>query len=153
MSTITKEQWQQIEEELKGMFCDVRFNLQGHELLVRRAQVGEGRWELVVYIDKSIKPICGMPSHEEFLPIVEQVWRKRSKARYSPKRQKEIIKIWGKRRAKKEWPDLEAKIYWYDFIFKTASSVVRQYRKIEGLELVSIGYQSETEQEQEPKSA
>ena len=147
MSTITKEQWQQIEEELKGMFCDVRFNVQGHELLVRRAQVAEGRWELVVYIDKSITPFWGMPSHKEYLPVVEKVWRKRSKAHYSPKRQKEIIKIWGKRRAKKEWPDLEEKYHWYDFIFKTASSVVRQYRRIEGLELISIGYQAEPEAE------
>lgn len=142
MSTITKEQWQQIEEELKSMFCDVRINVQGHELLVRRAQVAEGRWELAVYIDGTIKPIWGWPGHEDYLPLVETVWRQRSKARYSPKKQKEIIKIWGKRRAKKEWPDLEEKVYWYDCIFKTASSLVRQYRKIKELELVSIGYQS-----------
>ena len=138
--SITKEQWDQIEKELKGMFGTVTLGLEGKELQIRRSQVAEGRWELIVYIDGSFKPAWGWSSGEAYWPFVEKIWRKRSKAHYSPKRQKEIIKIWGKRRAKKDFPNLEEKIHWYEPIFKTAKSLVSQYRKIEGLEVVCIGY-------------
>lgn len=142
---IDKDQWQQIEEELKGFFCSVKLKLGEHELQLTREPTGEGRQDLVVFIDGTISFGWGWPSEKSFNPLVQQIWRKRTKAVYTAKEKAEFINIFGKREAKKRVPNLEAKHKRYEPIFLSASSLVRQFKKLKELELVSIGYQAEQE--------
>ncbi|WP_417595017.1 hypothetical protein [Oceanospirillum sp.] len=138
-SPITKEQWQQIEAELKNLYCRVVFDYQGQELSVQRMRTGEGRMDLVVYLDGQINWGWGWPNQkDDFKPEIKAVWRKRSRSLYSPARKKEIIKNVGKRAAKKLC--LDAKMEYWEPIFTSAAVLVRQYKKVADLTLKSIGH-------------
>ena len=109
---ISKAEWQQVEDELKGFYGVVTFKYQSCDITVARCTTGEGKRDLMVYIDGTANFSWGYPKGqymdgEHFRPIVQSIWRKRSRSYYPPKQQKEIIKVWGKRRAKKEYPYLE----------------------------------------------
>lgn len=150
---ISKEQWQEVEEELKGLFPTVKFRYQEHEVRVTRERKSESQTVLAVYVDGYIRGAWMLPSREGFDPIARQLWRTRTKGVYSPKMIKEIEKIWGKRQAKKRHPDLHGKREYFDPYFVTAASIVRQYRKLDGLELLQIGYKAESEQPAEDAAA
>ena len=140
-SPITKEQWLQIEEELKRLYCRVVFDYQGQELSVQRMRTGEGRMDLVVYLDGQINWGWGWPNQkDDFKPEIKPVWRKRSRSLYSPARKKALIKSVGKRAAKKHFPKLDDKLENWEPIFTSAAVLVRQYKKVADLTLKSIGH-------------
>lgn len=137
-SPITKEQWLQIEAELKNLYCRVVFDYQGQELSVQRMRTGEGRMDLVVYLDGTINWGWGWPNQkDDFKPEIKPVWRKRSQSVYSPTEKKKMIKAIGKRAAKKQ---LDAKMEYWEPIFTSAAVLVRQYKKVADLTLKSIGH-------------
>jgi len=147
---INKEQWQEVENELAGFLGQAVFMYQGQKIQVSRVCTGEGKMDLGVYIDGVMNFSWGRPKGrntegENFRPVVELIWRKRSRSYYSPRHQKEIVKVWGKRKAKKEFPDLESRYEWFDPVFLTTASLVRQYKRIKGLELISVGYVAEAD--------
>ena len=115
VSLITKEQWQQIETEMAGSYVNVKFRYQGHEIHVQRERKNEATTCLSVYIDTVIKGawMCQIKNLPEDAPkIIPEVWSQRTIAKYKQKMITEIEKIWGKRLAKKECPDLHDKIIW-----------------------------------------
>ena len=136
---IPKEKWEEIEKQLIGSYGTVEFSLDGHKLTASKKFIAENKLAIVVYIDNEIMPAWGMVSSDKFKPLVEKVWAKRAKSIYTPKKQKEIIKAFGKRGAKKHFPNLEEKVHWYECYFNTFSVFKRQYQKLEGLEVVAIG--------------
>ncbi|MEJ6520618.1 hypothetical protein PQI64_12745 [Shewanella bicestrii] len=131
---ITKEQWQQIEDELSGSFISVKFNYKGHEIGVTRERKNESTTLLVVYIDGEIKGKW-FTRPEDSPKVLPEVWCKRSSARYQPKFIADIEKIYGKRRAKKEYPDLHSRREWFEPFFSKSSVLCRQFKKLKGLEL------------------
>jgi hypothetical protein len=133
---ITKEQWDKIENELTGMFASVKFQYGEHVLNVARVRTGEAKHELMVYVDGTIKGVWHMPDHEDFLPIIKDVWHIRKKAVYSPQKKAKLIKDFGKKRVKEFLPDLDKIDIYYSPDFTTAKSLVRQYKKLEGLTLI-----------------
>lgn len=138
---ITKEQWIEIEKHLAGFFGSVIFKYGEFEITVTRGRVSESKTSLVVYVDDVIKG--GWYSKDNERPsCIPDVWRKRTRARYTAKSIKDAEKIWGKRGAKKELPELYEKTEYHTCDFTTAKSLVRQYKKLEGLELIKIGGQS-----------
>lgn len=134
---ITKEQWDKIENDLTGMFASVKFQYGEHVLNVARVRTGEAKHELMVYVDGCIKGPWHIPDHEGFLPVIKDVWRTRKKAQYSPQKKAKIIKNLGKRLTKKVYPELDKVITYYSPDFTTAKSLVRQYKKLEGLTLIT----------------
>ncbi|PSU49462.1 hypothetical protein C9J12_08205 [Photobacterium frigidiphilum] len=146
-SAITKEQWENLEEEMAGYWVDVEFKLNGYLVSINRVRSGEGKTELAVYIDGTI---CGSwmsartnaeQDEVEGLPtIIRDVWKLKTKAYYTPKKVKEIEKIFGKRRAKKEFPKLHDRHGFYLPYFPKASVLCRQFKKLEGLELVKAAF-------------
>ena len=150
---ITKEQWKQIEDELASVWVNVVFRYQGHRLSIERQRTSESTTVLSVYIDGVIKgawvkPIDKLP--EDAPKILADVWYHRTMARYKPKQVADIEKIYGKRRAKKEWPDLHSRIEWVEPYFPKASVLCRQFKKLQGLELIRarwLSEPSETERE------
>ena len=138
---ITKEQWVEIEKHLAGLFSSVIFKYGEFEVTVTRSRVSESKTSLVVYVDGVIKG--GWYSKDNERPAcIPDVWRKRTSAKYTAKSIKSFEKIWGKRRAKKEMPELYEVTEYHTCDFTTAKSLVRQYKKLEGLELIKIGGKS-----------
>ncbi|KPZ65697.1 hypothetical protein AN392_01245 [Pseudoalteromonas sp. P1-16-1b] len=138
---ITKEQWTEIEKHLAGLFSSVIFKYGEFEITVTRGRVSESKTSLVVYVDGVIKG--GWYSKDNERPAcIPDVWRKRTRAKYTTKSIKSFEKIWGKRRAKKEMPELYEVTQYHTCDFTTAKSLVRQYKKLEDLELIKIGGKS-----------
>ena len=138
---ITKEQWIEIEKHLAGFFGSVIFKYGEFEITVTRGRVSESKTSLVVYVDDAIKGAWFIADKER-PSCIPDVWRKRTRARYTAKSIKDAEKLWGKRGAKKEFPELYEVTEYHTCDFTTAKSLVRQYKKLEGLELIKIGGQS-----------
>ncbi|WP_419147564.1 hypothetical protein [Pseudoalteromonas 'SMAR'] len=133
--SITSEQWQEIEEKLKGIYPCVKFNFGEFQLTIARVKVSESTFHLGVYINGEIK--AAWFSEKNDRPVcIPDVWRKRTKAIYSAKTIKEIEKAFGKRESKKYYPDLHKKYVYYDCCFTTAKSLVRQFKKLSNLTLL-----------------
>lgn len=140
--TITKEQWQAIEKEIAvAGRVDVKFQYKGFELAVQRQRESESKTVLCLFIDGTIKPSWGWFEKEcEDRPeIVKDVWKLTTKAKYKSKSIKELEKICGKRRTKKEFPDLRERYeYWLPY-FSKSSVLCRQLKKLEGIKLIKAG--------------
>ncbi|MCD2529435.1 hypothetical protein LPL65_15510 [Providencia huaxiensis] len=133
--SISKEQWEKIEGDLKDYFASVDFQYKGIEISVRRISIGEGRTALAVFLDGEMRSGWGWPNSDVFNPLVECFWSKRQKSYYSPTKVKKLEKIYGKRRVKKEISNLHEKFTWYHPYFSKASVLVRQFKRIKELTL------------------
>ncbi|EHK1074265.1 TPA: hypothetical protein NKV10_002251 [Vibrio parahaemolyticus] len=135
---VSKDQWAELEEKMTYGYVDIKFKYKGFELSIQRVRTSESKSVLVVYINGSYKLSWGLIDREsEDRPsILTEVWKQRSMAIYKPKEIKEIEKVWGKRQAKKDFPNLHGRHTWYDPAFPKASVLCRQFKKLEGLELV-----------------
>ena len=133
---ITKEQWDGIENALTGYFARVKFRYQEREIIVSREGSGEGRRVLVVYVDGYIKGGWTFPDSESFDPIARDVWRERKKAYFSPAKKAKIIKEIGKRAAKRMFSNFDDVMIYYTPDFTSAKSLVRQFKKLEGVEII-----------------
>ncbi|WP_299001747.1 hypothetical protein [uncultured Shewanella sp.] len=154
-AAITVEQWQQIEKEMSGVFGRVEFLLNGTKINLEKQFIAENRLGILVFINGSINH--GLCYADPLDPIAQQVWRKRSKALYSAKKKAELLKGFGKRRAKEWFPNIDKKREWLEPYFPQFGSLKRQYSKLEALTLVSLGYQSQgadkqTDNNQKPAS-
>ncbi|WP_135456786.1 hypothetical protein [Vibrio echinoideorum] len=148
MNNITKEQWVKIEKEMSGLFVSVCFKYKGYDLHIVREREGENKTTLTVYVDDLIKGAwisaltCSDKSdeHPEGMPtILKEIWKLKTKARHSKKQQASMEKAIGKRRTKKDYPELYAIDEYYWPYFSKASVLCRQFKKLEGLELVKGG--------------
>ncbi|MFV0448653.1 MAG: hypothetical protein ACK5MF_09350 [Vibrio sp.] len=143
MSTeITKEMWKDIEGEMSGSWVHVVFDYKGHEVTVNRVRVSESKTCLQVYIDKVIKgewiSFSGNNGISDKAPVIlADVWCKKTKAKYDTKFKTAVTKIWGKRGVKKKYPDLEDKYVFYVPEFSKASVLCRQFKKLDGLTLIT----------------
>ncbi|HFD4079507.1 TPA: hypothetical protein ACF3XT_002282 [Vibrio parahaemolyticus] len=138
MNTITKDQWKELEEKMTHGYVYTKFKYKGYELSIQRVRTAENKTALAVYIDGVINQGWGWKDREvEGKPtIVDDVWKTRTMAKFSTKNIKAIEKIYGKRRAKQEYPDLHDRREWLEPFFPKASVLCRQFKKLEGLELV-----------------
>ncbi len=131
---ITNEMWKKIEEELSRHFCSVKFQYEGRELSVERSYVSESQTALAVYIDGVIEwKHCHREGISDFH---KAVWRGRSMAVYNQKDIKEIEKIFGKREAKKRFPNLHKRSEYLDPTFPKSSVLCRQFKKLKGITLL-----------------
>ena len=135
---ITKEQWIKIENELASTFGNVVFSVGDHKVSVQRNRTSESTTVLSVYIDDFIKGEW-FNKKESRPACLEQVWRKRSISLYKPTEIKRIQKAFGKRDAIKHFPKLHDKKEYFDSFFTTSKSLVRQFKRIENIELELIG--------------
>ncbi|MFJ5428554.1 hypothetical protein ACIPUP_05270 [Pectobacterium actinidiae] len=132
-NTITKEQWAQIAEELKGYFCRVQFQYQNTLITIARERDGESKTVLSVYFDGEIRGGWGNEKSEVYNPITRLFWCEKKMRLYSVRRAAQIEKEFGKRAAKKHFPELHKTIsYWCPY-FTASTSLIRQFKKTEGL--------------------
>lgn len=146
--TISKEQWQAIAAELKGSWVQVKFKLHGHEIYITRARKSESTTVLAVYIDEVIKSewakeLSEIDPADEFMnQVVKQVFFHKFKAMYSKKQIETMAKHkrrLGTKRMKEMFGEAPEKAGWTYLIpyFGSSTALVRQFKKIDGLELVS----------------
>jgi len=135
-SMITKEQWQDIETRLKGMFASISFQLGTDKITVQRGFVSEGRSELAVYLNGWIngKWSC-KPEDKDYNPLIEKFWHRKERSFYPPKEKRIIIKGFGKKGAIKTFPNLDKKMVYYSTCWPRAKTLVNQFKKIKELEL------------------
>ncbi len=135
--SISKAQWQAIETALMRLGGCAEFALDGHKITTQKRMVSENRMAIMVYIDGQIKGKWVIPGEKDAPAIVPKVWRLKTKAYYGPAKIKRLEKQFGKRKAREYFPKLHEKQHGYLPDFSTAKSLVRQYKKIEGLTLTS----------------
>jgi hypothetical protein len=139
---ITKEQWQAISEELKGMMPIVNFELNGREISIRRERKSESKSLLAVYVDDYMRGAWTDPKSEKFDPIAAQVWFKKTIKLYSAKKKADMEKKIGKRRLRKLMPNIDAESIYYMPYFGSSRTLIGQYKKVEGLSVTKIGYEN-----------
>ena len=136
--TITKEQWQAVEKELASGWIDVKFEYKGFELAIQRQRESENKTLLAVYINGTVKGAWAWfdKACEDRPEIIKDVWKLTTRARYKPSMVKKLEKVYGKRRAKKEYPALhERHEHWMPY-FPKASVLCRQFKKLEGIKII-----------------
>ena len=132
---ITKEQWAKIQERLKSSFATMQFIVGEHTISVERRSVSESKTALAVFVDGKIEWKNAFDSDGGRPDIITKVWRRRSKAIFPPAKKAKLLKNFGKRKAKEYFPKMDEVMESYDPFFNTAASLVRQFKKIEGIEL------------------
>ena len=136
--TISKEQWDKVENEIAGTFGSALFKLGDHEVSIQRVIKSESTTVLAVYIDGYIKGEWFTKEATQ-PPCLKLVWRKRAISIYKQAEIKKLIQMFGKREVKKRYPNLYKKKEYLDCYFTTAKSLVRQFKRIKGIELMLIG--------------
>lgn len=137
---ISAEQWTVINTKLQNQFAVVHFAFDGRKITVQYGRSSQTRiqYSLFVFIDEKIRISTGWPSHGDYDSFVEKVWRKRTRTESLFKKQalngKSKRQIAVINRLKKEYPDRV--MVWYEPFFLTPGSLIKQYKKLEGLELV-----------------
>ncbi|MEF1159644.1 hypothetical protein QTO08_01885 [Vibrio parahaemolyticus] len=141
---LTASDWQDVQSQLESLFASVSFKYKGHKITVAREYQSESSSKLAVYIDDQIKGawidlnfgrVGEVDKPKERPAVIDDVWMLKTKARYDKKFIASVEKVWGKREAKKRYPDLHGKRQFLWPYFNKASSVVRQFKKLEGIEL------------------
>ena len=136
---ISAEQWLVIATRLQNQYALVEFLLDGRKITVQWFRSSQNRiqYSLIVFIDGVIKIGNGWPSQDDYDPFTGKVWRKRTrtislfrKLDEAGKTKREIARM---KQILKDHPDKV--LVWYDCFFNTAQSLVKQYKKLEGLEL------------------
>lgn len=146
--SISKEQWKAIEAELKGIWVQVKFKLHGHEIAISRCRKSESTTVLGVYVDgviegKWMKEISEIDPADDFMnKVAKQVFFHKFKAMYSKKQLETMAKNkrrFGAKRMKEMFGETPEKAGWTYLMpyFGSSAALVRQFKKIEGLELVS----------------
>lgn len=133
--SLSKEQKAFIIKELNNQMSVIKLNCDGFEVSLSLERVQNFKLAIGLYVNGFMKGswiIRPDDYHEsKFLPI-------RTKSKYSPKIKQQIIKIWGKRRAYKEYPDLDEKIEYKGSHFSSARSALNHLNKVsESIELLT----------------
>ncbi|KEQ19189.1 hypothetical protein [Endozoicomonas numazuensis] len=138
--SLSKEQQKQVTDHLQSaVFGTVEFEYQEVKVSITRRFVSESESRLFVYFDGVYRPAWGIESMDSFNPLTKKLWHKRTKALYSPKKIANLRKKIGVRAMKKHLPDFDKKQVWYEPCFKNSTVLMRQYAKLEDLELVAVG--------------
>ena len=147
--SISNAQWKAIEAILTNPWCEMKFDLNGHEIYIRRARKSESKTVLEVFIDGAIKgewmkDVAKLDPADEFMnQVVKQVWFHKFFARFKAKELAQLEKYKkavGVRRFKAQWGDGDLKKQGWHYLqphFGTAATLVRQFKKIDGLTLIT----------------
>lgn len=126
---ISTEQWKEIKQALNGIVGRVKFRYQGHELTVDVVQI-KRTLELCVYVDGKISGEWMCETHE-IRPYLEEVWYRKERSLFNDKQKKEYKGLMSKK-------ELNKKIVTFLPTFPSPTALIRQYKTLDGLELVEV---------------
>ncbi|AYA40569.1 hypothetical protein HZS38_09245 [Xenorhabdus nematophila] len=134
--SIDKSQWVKIADELQSLFCLIQFKYQDTVISINRGRVSESKTHLFVYIDSKLNIAGGDEQSEHYNPLTPLFWCSCSKPLYSKSRIADAEKMLGKRHVKKHMPYMYKKHTFLTPVFPNSTTLIRQYKKIEGLSLL-----------------
>lgn len=146
---ITKAQWEQVRSELWDSFGgSVEFSYQGHKITCQAVLDNRRKLVVRVFLNSSIKGSWFLavmnpdkhPSDDPEVALLPLFWNVKRKALYNKKFKDAMLKIYGKRRVKQECPDLDDVVEGLTDSWGSATRMIAQFKKVEGLELVRVGY-------------
>ncbi|AHG74228.1 hypothetical protein X781_20830 [Mannheimia sp. USDA-ARS-USMARC-1261] len=126
---ITAEQWTEIKQKLDSIIGRVKFKYKEHLLTVDVTQVKRSL-KLAVYVDGEINEAWTKEGHE-IRPYLEEVWYRKERPIFNAKEKKAYKGLVSKKQ-------LNEKITIYSPTFPSPTALIRQYKKLEGLELVEV---------------
>ncbi|MPW30480.1 hypothetical protein F9L16_15950 [Agarivorans sp. B2Z047] len=129
-----------IETALKASYgATVALRVDGRKLIIQLAEVKENQLNYVVHLAASLRWAIGRPNLEEYDPLTQKVWRKRSRQRATQAQRRDIEKAIGKRRAKKEYPEAYETAEWYEPLWPTLAPLIRALKACDSVELLQDG--------------
>lgn len=129
LTMITKEQWSEIERNLSLVFARAEFKLGEDEITVERRRVKEGRFDLVVFFNGSIKGAWSHdPESENYQPLIEKFWRKTTRSLLSKASRPKLSSSLFKK--------LNRKIVIFMPFWTKAKTLVNHFKKIKDLEFI-----------------
>lgn len=146
---ITKAQWEEVRAELwDRLHGDVEFVYQGHRISCQARLDNKRKLVIQIYLNGFVKGawlLAAMdpdnhPCSDPEVALVPLFWNVKRSALYSRKQKEALTKIYGKRRVKKEFPDLDAMQEMPTDTWGSATRMIAQFKRVQGLELVKIGY-------------
>ncbi len=146
---ITNEQWKQIAIYLKRSWVDVEFSLNGHSIRISRERKSESTTCLAVYIDNYVKgswmvQVDKVDPNDVFMTgVVSRVWHHKFYPRYTKKQLESIEKDkrkFGAKFVKEVYGTQPEKTGFTQLLpyFGSSAALVSQYKKIDGLQLVTV---------------
>lgn len=139
--SLTAEQWAGIKQELGGAcyLGRVELMIDGVKTVLTKEASGENKLVIAVYRDGFMALKGTHKSDKDFDEEAAKVHRKRTLSLYKPKEKAKLIKDFGKREAYRSF-NLDAVSEWYEPWFPKIDPLIKQYKKLENIELISIGY-------------
>ncbi|WP_340617209.1 hypothetical protein [Xenorhabdus entomophaga] len=134
---ISKEQWTKIANELQSYFCLVQFKYQDTVISIHRERVSESKTHLIVYFNNTLRNAWGYEQSEHYNPLTKLFWRSCTQPLYPKSRIADAEKQLGKRHVQRHMPYMYKKFTFLTPVFPNSTALIRQYKKIEGLELVT----------------
>lgn len=127
MSKLSKEQKAFILKTLNSQFQMIYLMCDGYEVSLKLERVQNLKLAIGIYVNGWMKGgwLLNPKEHAE-----SRFFPNRTKSIYSPKKKEEIIKVFGKRRAYKEFPNLDGKIQMKSTHFSTAQSAINHLSKV-----------------------
>lgn len=147
--TITAAQWKEISARLKRQWVHMEFSLNGHAITITRERKSESTTCLAVYIDTIISgkwmvQVDKVDPNDVFMTgVVSRVWQHKFYPRYTKKKLESIEKhkrkfgakfvkeVYGTQPEKAGFTQLQPH-------FGSSAALVSQYKKIDGLQLVTV---------------
>ncbi|ATG74336.1 hypothetical protein AN401_11620 [Zobellella denitrificans] len=151
---ITKAQWEAVRAELWDSFSgSVEFVYQGHRISCQARLDHKRKLVIRVYLNGTIKGAWLLavrepekhPCSDPEVALVPLFWSVKRSALYSRKEQERLTKGFGKRQVKRLFPNLDAAVEMPTDTWGSATRMIAQFKRVEGLELVRIGYRNMAE--------
>jgi hypothetical protein len=130
---MTKEEWKEIEDKVSGLFGYVDLLVDGHTVEFQRRRVGKNQLGIMTFVDGHYKGTWKEGDEEaKYLRIV-------TRNLYSPKKLKELEKIYGKRQWKLVKDKYVKNYTYFTPIWFSVSGIRKHYEKtFKDIKLVKI---------------
>ncbi|KDB09493.1 hypothetical protein LIG30_1465 [Burkholderia sp. lig30] len=140
MSKLSKQDIQRIDSELSFPYGCVVLRCDGDTVTIQVQRTKPRRYELMVYVNGWFRGEYLKPDAKEnrfYRPVTVKRWK--------PSQRAQIIKDFGKRRAAKVFPDLDATFTYCMSSWTSSGSMLRHFaRNNESIILVSVGVPIDT---------
>ncbi|MDD0823735.1 hypothetical protein PTQ27_04500 [Mannheimia sp. AT1] len=124
---ISTEQWKEIKQKLDSIIGRVKFRYKEHLLTVDVVQIKRSL-KLAVYVDGEIDGAWTKEGHE-IRPYLEEIWYRKESPLFNAKEKKSYRGLVSKKQ-------LNKKVVTYSPTFPSPTALIRQYKTLDGLELV-----------------
>jgi len=110
---------------------ELDFKIDGHDISVAKKYAGMS-FHFEIYIDGFLN-FKFDEEEKDIKELKKKVWQKTSKAKYTAKEKRKLIRIFGKKRLKDEYPDIEDVYTHFSPIYKSPITLINTFKKIQNI--------------------